>query len=55
MDGKVEAVFEGPDSAVDTMGNWCRQGPSGARVSHVDVKEEKPTGEFTGFSIKGSW
>ncbi len=41
-DGKVEAVFEGEDDNVDEMLEWCRKGPSIARVVNVDVEEEEP-------------
>ena len=50
-DGRVEAVFEGDDEAVDRLVAWCRQGPPGARVDHVEVTDEKPTGE-SGFHIR---
>jgi acylphosphatase len=43
-DGSVEAVFEGPPSAVDAMLDFCRRGPSFARVERVDVAEEPPEG-----------
>ena len=50
-DGRVEAVFEGDDEAVDRLVAWCRQGPPGARVDHVEVTDEMPTGE-AGFHIR---
>ena len=31
-DGRVEAVFEGPDDAVGSMVEWCRHGPDLASV-----------------------
>jgi acylphosphatase len=34
-DGSVEAVFSGPEQAVQTMVNLCREGPPAARVSEV--------------------
>jgi acylphosphatase len=43
-DGRVEAVFEGSDDAVETMVEWCRHGPRGARVSEVEAAEEEPEG-----------
>ena len=49
-DGTVEAVFEGGDERVDSIVDWCRRGPSGARVEDVDVVWEDPSGEH-GFSI----
>lgn len=50
-DGRVEAVFEGDDEAVDRLVAWCRQGPPGARVDTVEVSDEAPTGE-SGFHIR---
>jgi len=50
-DGRVEAVFEGPDTAVKLMINWCHSGPRSASVEHVDVEWEQPTGQERGFRI----
>jgi acylphosphatase len=46
-DGEVEAVFEGPDDAVDKMIAWCRHGPDLARVDRIDILAEEPVGEST--------
>jgi acylphosphatase len=48
--GGVEAVFEGPESAVARMLTWCRHGPPLARVDRVASVEEAPTGG-SGFRI----
>ena len=45
-DGRVEAVFEGPDEAVEAMVAWCHHGPRYARVTRVDVTREEPEGLF---------
>jgi acylphosphatase len=50
-DGTVEAVFEGEDDGVESMVEWCRRGPAGARVENVDVDWGEPEGE-EGFSIR---
>lgn len=50
-DGRVEAVFEGPESLVREAVKWCHQGSSWARVDHVNVNYEEPTGEFKGFRV----
>jgi acylphosphatase len=50
-DGRVEAVFEGDDGAVERMVRWCHQGPDGARVSGVDVRDEDPEG-LSGFDVR---
>jgi len=49
-DGAVEAVFEGDDERVDSMVDWARRGPSGARVSELEVTWGDPEGERS-FSI----
>jgi len=49
-DGAVEAVFEGEDDRVESMVEWCRRGPAGARVEEVEVAWAEPEGE-EGFSI----
>ena len=50
-DGSVEAVFEGEDTNIDAMLEWCKKGPSHAVVKHVDASEEPYTGEFRDFRI----
>jgi len=49
-EGKVEAVFEGPEAAIAAMVVWCRQGPSAAAVVEVQVIYEAPVG-LQGFEI----
>jgi acylphosphatase len=50
-DGRVEAVFEGEKARVQELIKWLWQGPAGAEVSHVDLREEKYRGEFRRFEI----
>lgn len=50
-DGSVEAVFEGDDERVESMVDWCRRGPRGARVEGVDVTLAEPEGD-DGFAIR---
>jgi acylphosphatase len=50
-DGRVEAVFEGGDSDVESMLKWCEIGPPLARVSEVGVEWQPYTGEFEGLEI----
>ena len=44
-DGRVEAVFEGDDPAVDRLVGWCREGPEHARVDDLEATTEAPAGE----------
>lgn len=50
-DGSVEALFEGDDERVDSMVEWCRRGPGGARVDEVELSEEEPRGDLSGFRV----
>lgn len=51
VDGRVEAVFEGPRPAVEQMVAWCHRGPPYAHVDDVDVAWEQPTGKETSFRV----
>jgi acylphosphatase len=50
-DGRVEAVLEGPEAAVDRVVQWCHQGPARAQVYRVEVQVEAPIGE-SGFHVR---
>ena len=50
-DGTVEAVFEGDETRIDAMINWCKEGPPHAHVTDVKVDREEYTGEFDSFKI----
>jgi acylphosphatase len=51
-DGRVEAVFEGEEDAVEGMIAFCRTGPPAARVDGIEVRREAPSGAAEGFSIR---
>lgn len=51
-DGRVEALFEGEDKAVEEMIQWCHKGSPSAVVTKVEVIEEPFTGEFQDFQIR---
>ncbi len=50
-DGRVEAVFEGQQSTIKEMIDWCHEGSPRATVENVTVEWEEPTGEFDDFTI----
>ncbi|MFC4438463.1 MULTISPECIES: acylphosphatase [Natrialbaceae] len=50
-DGRVEAVFEGPEDAVESMLEFCHEGSSAAEVEDVAVEYEEPAGE-DGFEVR---
>lgn len=49
-DGRVEAVFQGPEAAVEAMVLACHRGPRMARVDRVAVAEAAPI-EGGGFAV----
>jgi acylphosphatase len=51
-DGRVEVAAEGDQEALDRFENRLRQGPPGARISHVDATDEGATGHAVGFQIR---
>jgi acylphosphatase len=51
-DGRVEAVFEGEETAVKALMEFCKRGPPGATVTGADVKWENHKDEFDNFAIK---
>ena len=50
--GQVEIVAEGSADSVQQMIDWAHHGPSLARVEHVEIEHQEPTGEFTSFSVR---
>lgn len=50
-DGRVEAVFEGEEDAVDAMVEFCKEGSPAASVEDVEVEEEEPEG-LEGFQVR---
>ncbi len=52
MDGSVGIAAEGEKETIDTLIEWCHEGPPGARVDRVEVKWSEPTGQFQQFSIE---
>lgn len=51
-DGRVEALFEGEDEAVEKMIKWCHRGSPASKVEKVEVFEEPYLGEYESFFIK---
>ena len=51
-DGRVEAVFSGDADAVLAMVAWCRHGPSSARVTALEVREEPVDAGLDAFGIE---
>ncbi|AEM57372.1 acylphosphatase [Haloarcula hispanica N601] len=50
-DGRVEAVFEGPEDDVEAMVEFCHEGSERANVTDVEVEFEEPEG-INGFEVR---
>jgi acylphosphatase len=50
-DGRVEAVFEGEESAVEEMVEWTHTGSPAADVGSVDAEYGDPEGQ-SGFAVR---
>ncbi len=50
-DGRVEALFEGSEEAVELAVAWCSQGPPHASVTHAAISREPYSGTFPSFTI----
>lgn len=50
-DGSVAALFEGEEENVETMIQWCRNGPPSAQVTELIAQREEFRDEFQSFSI----
>ena len=51
-DGSVEIVAEGAASPVQSLIDWCHSGPSAARVSDVEVVDDRGTESFDDFETR---
>jgi len=51
-DGRVDAVLEGDEGAVDAMISWCREGSPYSMVEDVEVIREEYKGEFSDFGVR---
>ena len=50
-DGRVEAVFEGPDADVEAMVEFCHEGSERANVTDLEIEDEDPEG-IDGFEVR---
>lgn len=52
-DGRVEAVLEGEELGVRNVIEFCKKGPSHAKVSGISVDLQEYVGEFESFEVRG--
>lgn len=50
-DGRVELLAQGPEAALQALLTWAWQGPSAARVDHLDADWSKRADCQPGFTL----
>jgi acylphosphatase len=50
--GNVEAIFSGNEHDINTMVQWCHQGPSLSSVESVKIKKLSHIENFESFRIR---
>lgn len=50
-DGKVEIVAQADDKKLEEFLEWCRKGPSHAKVDQVKIKWQEISEEFPDFRV----
>lgn len=51
-DGRVEVIAEGSPEELRQLHQWCLEGPPAAKVTGIEVEEQKANGEFSGFGVR---
>ena len=51
-EGNVELIAEGDEEPLRRLLQWCRSGPSGARVTAIDERWIEATGDLDSFQIR---
>lgn len=51
-DGNVELEAQGDDAQVDSLLEWCREGPPAARVDRVDTEPREVVANETRFALR---
>ena len=51
-DGRVEALVEGEDEAVDRVVEYMRQGPIGSKVENLEIEAAPSRDLYSTFEIK---
>ena len=51
-DDSVEALFQGEQEIVQSIIDWCREGPKMARVDHVDIEWLDSVAGLSTFEIR---
>ena len=49
--GQVEILFEGDDKNVNSVIDWCHNGPANSRVDEIKIKQQEFSGQYSNFEV----
>jgi len=49
--GQVEILLEGDSKNVDSVTDWCHNGPANSRVDEIKIEQQKFSGEYSNFEV----
>ena len=49
--GEVEILLEGDDKNVNSVIDWCRNGPANSRVDEVKIEPQEFSGQYSNFEV----
>ena len=50
--GQVEILLEGKDQNVNSIVEWCHNGPANSRVDEIKIKQQKFSGQYSNFEVR---
>ena len=49
--GQVEILLEGNDKNVDSVIDWCHNGPANSRVDEIKIEQHELSGKYSDFEV----
>ena len=50
--GQVEILLEGEDQNVNSIVEWCHNGPANSRVDEIKIEQQKFSGQYLNFEVR---
>ena len=50
--GQVEILLEGEDQNVNSIVEWCHNGPANSRVDEIKIEQQKFSGQYSNFEVR---
>ena len=49
---KVEILLEGDDQNVNSVVDWCLNGPANSRVDEIKIDQQEFSGQYSNFEVR---